>query len=222
MKTLVIASGGFDSTVLMYKLMNDGHQILPVGFDYGQRHRRELDYLKHHCQKLEVPLQIIDIKAITHIFGNSALTNVDAQDVPVGHYAEADHTTTVVPNRNMIMLSIGASLAISNGCDGVAYGAHHSDPATYADTREAFAGAMAKAVQLCDYSELNLLRPFSKIEKVDIARIGKTLGVDPATTYSCYQGNVIHCGVCGTCTKRREAFEAAGLTDRTVYAENLN
>ena len=126
---------------------------------------------------------------------------------------------TVVPFRNGILLAIGAGYAESIGARALLIAAHAGDHAIYPDCREEFMRAQAEAIRLGTYAGIEILRPFIERDKAWIARRGHDLGVDFAKTWSCYKGATIHCGVCGTCVERREAFILAGLRDPTVYAE---
>jgi 7-cyano-7-deazaguanine synthase len=95
--------------------------------------------------------------------------------------------------------------------------AHSGDHAIYPDCREPFMRAMATAMGEGTYAKIQLLRPFIAMDKTAIARRGVELGIDFSETWSCYKGGEIHCGVCGTCVERREAFILAGLPDHTRY-----
>jgi 7-cyano-7-deazaguanine synthase len=124
---------------------------------------------------------------------------------------------TVVPFRNGIMLAIACGIAESRDAQGLVIAAHAGDHAIYPDCREPFMKAMAEAMQAGTYAAIELLRPFIAIDKTGIARLGHELGVDFSHTWSCYKGGDVHCGTCGTCVERREAFANAGLTDPTPY-----
>ncbi len=138
-------------------------------------------------------------------------------EIPKGHYEELTMKQTVVPFRNGIMLSIAAGLAESRGADGLVIAAHSGDHAIYPDCRADFMDAMDLAIQLGTYAGVRIQRPFISMTKSDIARRGAALGVDLSLTWSCYVGGDIHCGECGTCVERREAFQLAGLPDPTTY-----
>ena len=127
---------------------------------------------------------------------------------------------TVVPFRNGIMLAVAGGYAESIGAEALVIAAHAGDHAIYPDCRENFMRAMDDALRLGTYVGVELLRPFIALTKAQIAARGHELGVDFAQTWSCYKGGAIHCGTCGTCVERREAFIAAGLTDPTVYARH--
>jgi 7-cyano-7-deazaguanine synthase len=126
---------------------------------------------------------------------------------------------TVVPFRNGIMLSIAGGFAESIEAQGLVIAAHAGDHAIYPDCREDFMKAMGDAIQLGTYAHIEILRPFIHSTKAEIARRGHELGVDFSKTWSCYKGAAIHCGTCGTCVERREAFMLAGLPDPTAYRE---
>lgn len=215
MRIVLIHSGGLDSTVLLYKLRADGHELRCLGVDYGQRHRRELDAGQAICHDLGVEYRIADLRGLRPLLGGSALT--DDVPVPDGHYTDDTMKTTIVPNRNMIMLSAAIGWAVSLKYDAVAYAAHAGDHTIYPDCRPAFVEAVRNAARLCDWRSIELLTPFVDQTKADIVRIGAGLGVPFAKTWSCYKGGEIHCGTCGTCVERREAFQKAGIADPTVY-----
>lgn len=218
-RTVLIHSGGLDSTVLLFHLRALGHQVAALSVDYGQRHRRELDYARSLCQHLEVEHEIADLRTITGLLAGSSLTSA-AIPVPDGHYAEETMKATVVPNRNMLLLSLAAAWAISRKADAIAYAAHSGDHAIYPDCRVEFADAMRTAIQLADWHQVELLRPFVQFTKADIVALGAQLAVPFDRTWSCYKGGEVHCGRCGTCIERREAFHLAGVVDPTVYADD--
>ena len=129
---------------------------------------------------------------------------------------------TVVPFRNGIMLSIAAGFAESVGATSLVIAAHAGDHAIYPDCREAFMQAMAAAIRLGTYAEMELDRPFIAMTKAGIASRGHELGIDFLETWSCYVGEETHCGECGTCVERREAFALAGLSDPTPYTSSAS
>ncbi|MCG7492583.1 7-cyano-7-deazaguanine synthase QueC [Thalassobius sp. Cn5-15] len=220
MKTLVICSGGLDSVSLAHSIANDGNLSRLVSFDYGQRHRKELDYAAACAKRLAVPHQIIDMRTIGAALTGSALT--DDIDVPDGHYAEDTMKVTVVPNRNAIMLTIAYGIAAANGDEAVATAVHGGDHFIYPDCRPAFTQAfdtMQKAA-LDGYADVSLLTPFVHRSKADIVTEGARVGTPFADTWSCYKGGAHHCGRCGTCVERREAFDLAAVADPTVYADS--
>ncbi|MBV9491199.1 MAG: 7-cyano-7-deazaguanine synthase [Verrucomicrobia bacterium] len=142
------------------------------------------------------------------------------REIPKGHYEEQTMKQTVVPFRNGIMLSIASGFAESRNAQGVIIAAHAGDHAIYPDYREAFMLAMGDAIRLGTYAGVELMRPFIQVTKAQIAARGYELGVDYSQTWSCYLGGDLHCGECGTCVERREAFLLAGVPDPTGYASN--
>lgn len=219
MKTIVICSGGLDSVTLAYKAAKESTLIGLISFDYGQRHKRELGYAAIAAKALGVPHHILDISHVGKMLSGSALT--DNLDVPDGHYAEENMKVTVVPNRNAIMLAIAYGVASAQGADRVAAAVHGGDHFIYPDCRPGFIRAFETMQNhaLEGYSNISLFAPFLEKTKADIVAEGARLGVDFANTWSCYKGGEIHCGRCGTCVERREAFDIAGVADPTVYAD---
>ncbi len=214
--TVASFSGGLDSTVLLYHLRAAGHTVLALSVDYGQRHRVELDRARELAGRLGVEHRVADLTGITALLAGSSLTSGDV-DVPLGHYTDESMKATVVPNRNMILLAVTAAWAISRKAEHVAYAAHGGDHAIYPDCRPEFADTMAQAIAMADWHRVTLLRPFVAMTKADIVRRGAELGVPLERTWSCYQGRERHCGACGTCVERREAFTLAGVPDPTEY-----
>lgn len=220
---VVILSGGMDSASLLYHLSSLGHQLAALTIDYGQRHVREIEsarQLVRHANSLrtidEIAHKVVDLTALGEL-GASALTRAEVA-VPEGHYEDATMRATVVPNRNMTMLSLGLAWAITLDFDGVAYAAHAGDHAVYPDCRFSFAEALGSAFQLADYKRRSLVRPFVRFDKAGVALIGQRSGVPFHLTWSCYQGADVHCGKCGTCVERIEAFRNADVPDPTTYA----
>ncbi len=219
MKTLVICSGGLDSVTLAHKVAQENELIGLVSFDYGQRHKKELVCARHCAEKLNTDFTLIDIANVGRLLSGSALT--DDVDVPDGHYAEDSMKITVVPNRNAIMLSIAFGIAASRDADAVAAAVHGGDHFIYPDCRPGFVEAF-EAMQrhaLEGMNDIRLYTPFVHRSKADIAAEGLKLGIDFTGTWSCYKGGENHCGRCGTCVERREAFHLAGGEDPTVYED---
>ena len=215
--TIIIYSGGLDSTTLMYHLKSRGHRIKALGINYGQRHIKELAAAKEICAELDIEFNTGDLSGLGSLLAENSLTTAEV-NVPDGHYAEESMQITVVPNRNMLMLSVGIAWAISANFDSVAYAAHAGDHVIYPDCRPEFAYALASAARLCHYRSIEIQFPFIRKTKAEIVKRGHQLGVPFASTWSCYKGEKQHCGRCGTCTERAEAFVLAGVTDPTVYS----
>ena len=214
-KTLILLSGGVDSTTALCQAVSNLEKVSAVSFDYGQRHRKELESAKSICNLLSIQHTVLDLKGAFAAFKKSALTGNG--DVPYGHYEDNSMKKTVVPNRNMILLSLATGVAISNGIDQVVYAAHAGDHAIYPDCRPEFYTAVASAVKAGNYDPPELKAPFIEMTKADIVKVGEKLGVPFRKTWSCYEGGEVHCGRCGTCQERRAAFIEAGVKDPTLY-----
>jgi 7-cyano-7-deazaguanine synthase len=218
MKSVAVFSGGLDSTVLLSSLINAGDQVVALSVDYGQRHRRELDHAQKIAGKLGIPWRLADLSRIAPLLAGSSQTSAEIA-VPHGHYAEESMKQTVVPNRNMIMLAVAAGWAISLRFDRLAYAAHTGDHTIYPDCRPEYVDALRQSLSLADWHKVDLYSPFVRMSKAQIVSLGASLGVDFAATWSCYEGGDVHCGRCGTCFERREAFALAGIADPTAYAK---
>ena len=212
--SVIIYSGGLDSTTLLYEERE--RVALAVTFDYGSNHAaREIACAKHQCALLGIEHIVIELGFMGRYFQSSLLSG--AADIPDGNYDEANMKSTVVPFRNGIMLSIACGLAESRGLKRVLIANHGGDHAIYPDCRPMFVDAMNAAMQAGTYEGVQLAAPYTNISKADIIRRGARLGIDYGATYSCYRGGEHHCGTCGTCTERREAFREAGIPDPTKY-----
>ncbi|WP_377296643.1 7-cyano-7-deazaguanine synthase QueC [Rhizobium sp. SGZ-381] len=219
MKTLVVCSGGLDSVSLAHKVAKEHTLIGLISFDYGQRHKKELEFAARAANRLGVPHDVIDISGIGRHLSGSALT--DNLDVPDGHYAEETMKVTVVPNRNAIMLAIAFGMAAARKADAVAVAVHGGDHFIYPDCRPGFIDSfqVMQRQALDGYADVTLLAPFVNGSKADIVTEGARHGTPFSETWSCYKGGEQHCGRCGTCVERREAFFLAGVDDPTDYAD---
>jgi len=213
MKILTLISGGVDSTTLAYFLKSGGNYQEGVIFTYGQRHIKEKQFAETQGSLLGIKTTIIPIVLPV----KSALKG--SSEIPDGHYTDASMKQTVVPGRNSIFLSIAYAMAVSLRFDAIAIAVHAGDHTIYPDCRPKYIGIMESALQLGTDTEIKILAPFVYLPKRSIVNTGKTLGVDYSKTWSCYKGGEFHCGKCGTCTERIEAFSQAGVKDPTIYKE---
>ena len=212
----MLLSGGMDSVTALHWARAEHEVVGAVSFDYGAKHNhREIPLAAWHCAQSGVKHDIIDLDFVNRLFASDLLKS--GGDVPEGHYADENMKKTVVPFRNGIMLSIACGLAESREAETLVIAAHAGDHAIYPDCRESFMQSMGSAMREGTYAKVELLRPFVHIDKAGIAKLGASLGVDYGKTWSCYKGGEVHCGKCGTCVERIEAFELAGLDDPTVY-----
>jgi 7-cyano-7-deazaguanine synthase len=213
MKSLLVYSGGLDSTVLLYKYRIN--TVMAVSFIYGAKHNfREIDKAIHNCSKLGIEHRIIDLRSVGKHLKSSLFSE---SDVPSGKYNGENMRSTVVPFRNGIMLSICAGIAESNDVDTIMIANHTGDHFIYPDCRPEFIEMMHRAVLCGTEGKIKLLAPFTNIDKIQIVKIGRDLGIDFSETWTCYNGREIHCGVCGSCNERKESFKLAKIKDPTEY-----
>jgi len=212
---VVIYSGGMDSFTLLHLARARGHRVHALSFDYGQRHVRELECARKVCADFGIPHKVIDIRAMSEVMSGSSLTS--DIDVPEGHYEEENMKSTVVPNRNMILLSLATGYAVTLGAGAVWYGAHGGDHAIYPDCRPEFVEKMDAVCRIANYEPVAIEAPFMLMDKGQILAEGLKLGLDYADTWTCYNGRDRACGRCGSCVERLEAFAANGLRDPLEY-----
>lgn len=222
MKALVLFSGGLDSsTCLALAVKKHGAEnVIALSVYYGQKHDKEMRAAEKVAAHYGVPLKTLDLAAI---FSDSDCTLLKGSqgDIPKESYADQLKETngapvsTYVPFRNGLFLASAASIALSNGCGVIYYGAHSDDAAgnAYPDCSEKFNSAMNEAIFTGSGEQLHIEAPFVSLNKSDVVRIGTELGVPYELTWSCYEGGDKPCGKCGTCIDRIKAFEANGLTD---------
>lgn len=213
---LLVLSGGMDSTSMLYEYRDE--IALAVTFQYGSNHnRREAECARYNCGRLGIEWLEIPLDFMGQYFDSSLLSGADA--IPEGNYTDQSMRSTVVPFRNGIMLAVAAGLAESRGLQRVMIANHAGDHAIYPDCRRGFVDAMSAAIAEGTYDHITILAPYTDITKTDIARRGAALGIDYSHTYSCYKGGEKHCGRCGTCTERRQAFADANIPDPTDYED---
>lgn len=212
--SVIILSGGMDSVTLLHDCKKD--IALAVTFDYGSNHaKKEIECARYHCEALGIEHLIIPLDFMHQYFNSSLLQG--ANNIPEGHYAAENMKSTVVPFRNGIMLAIACGLAESRGLKFVLIANHAGDHAIYPDCRGTFIDSMSEAMSYGTYAGVKIFAPYTRLNKAEICARGALLGVDYSKTYSCYKGGEVHCGKCGTCVERKEAFEQAGIKDPTIY-----
>lgn len=214
-KVVVIYSGGMDSYTVLHKAIQAGHDVYALSFNYGQRHVRELECARQVCHELGINHKVVDISAINQILPGSSLT--DNIEVPEGHYAADNMKSTVVPNRNMILLSLAVGYAVSLNANAVYYGAHSGDHFIYPDCRPEFVQKMHDVCQIANYEPIDIISPYLHESKIEILRDGLAMGLDYSKTWTCYNGRAHACGKCGSCQERLEAFRLNEATDPLVY-----
>jgi 7-cyano-7-deazaguanine synthase len=214
-KVVVIYSGGMDSFTVLNRALHDGKEVYALTFDYGQRHVKEIEYASTVCKSLDVNHKVIDISAINQLLAGSSLT--DDIDIPEGHYEAESMKSTVVPNRNMILLSLAVGYAVSVGASQVYYGAHSGDHAIYPDCRPEFVMKMNEVCKIANYESVEIFSPYLTVTKSDILTDGLKMGLKYDNTWTCYNGREKACGQCGACQERLEAFKDNNVTDPLNY-----
>jgi 7-cyano-7-deazaguanine synthase len=214
-KVVVIYSGGMDSYTVLNKAIKSGFDVYALSFNYGQRHVKELEVAASVCADLNVHHKVVDISAINQLIGGSSLT--DDIEVPEGHYEEESMKSTVVPNRNMILLSLAVGYAVSLKANKVFYGAHSGDHAIYPDCRPEFVEKMSDVCRIANYEEVEIVCPYLNNTKIEILTDGLEMGLDYSHTWTCYNGREKACGKCGACQERLEAFSLNNATDPLAY-----
>lgn len=211
-KVVALCSGGIDSTVMLHSFKQDGYDVTALIVEYGQRHKKETSYAANMCDDLGVLRR--------HCYLEMPVSKVPLLgegEIPDGYYTDESMKQTIVPSRNAIFISIAFGLAVSISADEVATAVHSGDHPIYPDCRPEFISSLEVALRLGTESRTRLSAPFAQKTKSDIVVIGNKLGVDFSKTWSCYKGRELHCGKCGTCTERKEAFQLAKVRDPTIY-----
>ncbi|RTR06367.1 7-cyano-7-deazaguanine synthase QueC [Halomonas nitroreducens] len=216
--TVVIYSGGMDSYTVLHRALREGREVHALSFDYGQRHAKELEVARRVCRDLDLPHQVVDIRAIHGLIDNSALTDA-SREMPEGDYAADNLADTVVPNRNMMLLSLAIAKAVNIGADRVDYGAHGGDHVLYPDCRPEFVTAMNAVAGIANFAPVSIHAPYLRAGKAEILADGLAMGLDYAATWTCYRGEPLACGRCGSCRERLAAFAANGVPDPLGYAQ---
>ncbi len=215
--SVIVLSGGLDSTALLH---HEKERIaLALTFDYGSNHNaREIECARRQCALLGIEHIVIPLDFMGKYFHSSLLEG--ASEIPEGNYDEENMRSTVVPFRNGIMLAVACGMAESRGLEHVMIANHSGDHTIYPDCRPEFIDAMSMAMKYGTFPGITIIAPFTNLTKAQITATGAEDGVDFSLTYSCYKGGEKHCGRCGTCMERREAFALAGVPDPTEYLQD--
>jgi 7-cyano-7-deazaguanine synthase len=211
-KCVIVLSGGPDSATVAYWAKQQGYQIYPITFNYGQIAAKETEAAKKIAAKLGAITKIIDLSALKEIF--SGATSLVSREIPLT--AEFS-SPIIVPFRNAIFLSAAVAYAVTVEADHIFYGAQGSDEPFYPDCRREFYEAFEKAARLGTCQEITIQAPFSGYKKSEVIREGAKLGVPLESTWSCYLDGAKHCGKCESCVNRKKAFAEAGVADPTKY-----
>jgi 7-cyano-7-deazaguanine synthase len=216
---VIIVSGGMDSVTLLHYLIKS-KQITPavLTFVYNQKHDKEVVCAKDNVSILNCNNHfVLDISFLKSIFDNSSLISSHI-DIPTINEVIGDpQPSTYVPNRNMIFLSLAAAYAENIGVKHIYYGAQKHDAYGYWDTTPHFLTQLNNVYVQNRKTPIQIKAPFINYSKTEILKLGISLGVDYAKTWSCYKGENDACGICPTCSERLNAFSDLGLKDPLVY-----
>ena len=209
-KVLVVYSGGLDSYTLLNKALKEFDEVSAITFNYGQKHKKEIDYAITNCKKLSIAHEVIDLP-VTRLLSGSAL--VGDSEIPEGNYDKDKMKLTVVPNRNMIMISVAASMAIRDQASHLWYAAHAGDHEIYPDCRPEFILKLKEVLEICDYHKITFEAPFQDFSKAEIVAEGLSMNLDYRDAWTCYEGGLKPCLKCSACLERKGAFEVNNAID---------
>jgi len=215
-KIIVVYSGGLDSFTLLNEAIRSGKDVFALSFDYGQKHSKELDCVEKFCAQESIDSKIVDVSSIKELFQGFSLT--DEIDIPKGHYEDDSMKSTVVPNRNMILISMALGYAVTKEAEEVWFGAHSGDHAIYPDCRPEFVEKMDAVARIANYSPIAVKAPYIAMSKTEILAIGLNMQLDYGLTWTCYEGKELACGSCGACHERLESFAANNVIDPIKYS----
>ncbi|MDG2456088.1 MAG: 7-cyano-7-deazaguanine synthase QueC [SAR86 cluster bacterium] len=214
-KIIVVYSGGLDSFTLLNEAIRSGKDVSALSFDYGQKHNKELHFVEKFCAQESIDSKIVDVSSIKELFQGSSL--MDEIDIPKGHYEDDSMKSTVVPNRNMILISLALGYAVTKEAEEVWFGAHAGDHAIYPDCRPEFVEKMDAVARIANYSPIAVKAPYIAMSKTEILAIGLNMQLDYGLTWTCYEGKELACGSCGACHERLESFAANNVIDPIKY-----
>ena len=207
---LVVYSGGLDSYTLLNKALDKFERVEAITFDYGQKHSKEITFASKVCSENAIAHEVVNLD-LEKILSGSAL--IGTSEIPEGNYDKEKMKQTVVPNRNMIMISVAASLAIKNKCEYLWYAAHSGDHEIYPDCRPEFISKLGEVLKICDYHEIIFEAPFKGMTKGEIIKEGLNMDLDYSKAWTCYEGKDNPCGKCSACLERQNAFKINNIED---------
>ncbi|MCE5324205.1 7-cyano-7-deazaguanine synthase QueC [bacterium] len=222
-KAVVLISGGLDSATTAAIAKSEGYDLYAMSFDYGQRHRREIDSAKAVAKSLGAKDHLIISFDMRQIGGSALTADIDVPLDRATDEMSSGIPVTYVPARNTIFLSFALSYAESIGAQDIFIGVNQIDYSGYPDCRAEFIEAFEKTANLATKagvegtSRFRIRTPLIKMTKADTIRHGLDLGVDYSLTWSCYSGGERACGRCDSCKLRLAGFAEAGAKDPLEY-----
>jgi 7-cyano-7-deazaguanine synthase len=217
-KIVMALSGGMDSGTMLAKFINDNHEVYCLNFTYGSKHNKyEIQCAQKLADYYQVSYRLIDLTEAFKGFKSNLLSA--GGDIPEGHYEQSNMALTVVPGRNTIFASILMGYAESINAEYIALGVHKGDHAIYPDCRTEYVKALDNLVYLASDKKIQVISPFSNMDKTDICRVGLTLNVPYEITRTCYKNQEFSCGKCGACTERLESFKLNNAVDPIKYKD---
>ncbi|AUR85873.1 queuosine biosynthesis protein [Vibrio phage 1.081.O._10N.286.52.C2] len=227
MKVVSVLSGGLDSTILTYKLVESfgAENVFALSFYYGQKQSIELEKAKLTCSKLGIEHRLIDISFLGEVVA-PVCANIAGSDVAMPTIQDVlgdPQPPTEVPYRNMLLNTIAFSFAQANGCEQVFTGIQVHDAYGYWDCTQDFLDNMNAISALNRQHEIKLRAPFAHMSKADEIAIGVELGVPFEDSLTCYDPNAAgeSCGVCPSCAERIMNFGKAGIIDPAPYSKHI-
>ncbi len=214
MKALCLLSGGMDSTTLLYKMLEKGYQTEAISFDYGQKHRVELECAREITKRLDIPHKILEIN-----IGQLGGTSLTDPRIKIPEQEENRQIDTVVPFRNLLFIVYSAAYASGKGIKNLFISPVLEDYQTYRDCRREFYDSLEKTLQLGakEETEIKIQTPFIEKTKADVIKEGMALGVPYELTHTCYKGLRPACGKCDACKERITALKDNQIVDPLEY-----
>lgn len=228
-RIVVLFSGGLDSTVLLTALKHTCETVVALNFSYGSKHNtREREAALQITEELDITYYGYDLStycyrtvpSVHEPFLRSTLLQ-SGGEIPEGHYEDESMKTTIVPFRNGIILSLAIGFAASREFNTVAIGVHGGDHAIYPDCRPNFMAGMKAAALFGTQSGVKIVTPQIALVKREVVATGYLIDAPMELSWSCYKGEDLHCGKCGACVERKEAFELAKIEDLTQYTDEI-
>lgn len=224
-KCIIPVSGGIDSSTILYYTKNarrDFDEIYTVTFDYGQRHRKEIEYAKVVTENISTRHTVLDVTFLRDIITTSSLTNDNIDVAKTVDVLGDPQTVNYVPNRNMILLSICTGYAESVGASVVYHGAAQVDSeAGYWDGTQEFISCMNLVNSLNRRDRVTIEAPLLQMSKQQIIKLGVDNGLDYSNTWTCYEDGEKACGRCTACSSRIKGFIDNKLIDPVQYAIDI-